>query len=257
MSDSPQTESNPQNTQADKKSYPRRYLRRIIIYSVIAYLILLGLSFFWPNLAERTKFFTSNALVLALLIVAIVQVLIYYRQQVIMHKQWEAMNTQAATMQEQLGVMREAQKSFAVGERAYLTVKEVVFIEKGERPQVLYTLFNGGRTPAFDVSGDTDVTIGAEPRTDEIESLGHPYGEKACIPAGTEKHVVGSFPNTVINAAHWQAIEAGTSTFFARGVFYYKDFHGVQHNLRFCVGYDPRLNVFREYKAENYSKNPN
>jgi hypothetical protein len=122
MPDSSQAESNPQNAHDDNKNSARGYMRQIVIYSVFAYLILLGLSIFWPNLTERTKFFTANGLVLALLIVAIVQVLIYRRQQVIMQKQWEAMDTQAGTMVKQLkameGTLTETQTMLEQNERA-------------------------------------------------------------------------------------------------------------------------------------------
>jgi hypothetical protein len=57
--------------------------------------------------------------------------------------------------------------------------------------------------------------------------------------------------------ANWQAVEAGTVKFFVRGDVYYKDFQGADRILPFCVGYDPALNGFGEYKAENYSENPN
>lgn len=56
-------------------------------------------SIFAPNMTERIKFFTVNALSVLVLLAIAVQAYIY-------RKQWEAMDTQAGTMQEQLAAMK-------------------------------------------------------------------------------------------------------------------------------------------------------
>lgn len=62
--------------------------------------LLLG-SIFIPNMTERIKFFTVNALSVLVLLAIAVQAYIY-------RKQWEAMDTQAGTMQNQLKAMEDS-----------------------------------------------------------------------------------------------------------------------------------------------------
>src|SRR6266404_3109324 len=114
-------------------------------------------------------------------------------------KQGEHASNQVKAMQGQLDTMREAQKSFAVGERAYLIIEDIVFIEKGERPQIVLTIFNGGRTPALEVSTETEASVGPNtPPTGKLRSFGHIHGEKTVIPANTKKQVVANLPNFTV-----------------------------------------------------------
>jgi hypothetical protein len=84
-------------------------------------------------------------------------------------KQGEHASNQVKAMQGQLDIMREAQKSFAIGERAYLIIDDIKFISKGECARVVITLFNGGRTPASEVSSATEASLGADPPTGKLE----------------------------------------------------------------------------------------
>jgi hypothetical protein len=77
---------------------------RIVIAGIIGVVVILFVSLFWPNMAERTKFFTTNALSVLLLDVIIVQAYIYGRQ-------WEAMREQRNAMDNQLGVMKAQQEA--------------------------------------------------------------------------------------------------------------------------------------------------
>ncbi len=170
-------------------------------------------------------------------------------------RQGEHASNQVRAMQGQLDIMREAQESLAIGERAYLIIEDLAFIEKSDHPRIAFTLFNGGRTPAFEVTSDTEAYLGVEPPTGRLQSLGHPHGEKGFMPAGTKKQAEGSFPYFTMTPAKWQAVNAETVKFFVRGVIRYKDFQDIERELPFCVGFDPSLNRFREYRAENYSDN--
>ena len=60
------------------------YLRWVFIFGGIAIAGLLAASIWWPNLTERTKFFTGNLLNLIIALAVIAQGLIYRRQ-------WDAM----------------------------------------------------------------------------------------------------------------------------------------------------------------------
>src|SRR5215212_4510255 len=204
------------------------------------------------DVAAAYNFIAQNGLSLFIFLAVIAQALIYFSQRNLMHRQWEA-------MQGQLGIMRKAQESLAIGERAYLVVEDIAFVEKGERPQIVLTLFNGGRTPAFKVNSETEASIGPprKPPNGKLKSFGHPHGEKAIVPANTKKLMVGNFPNFTVTPSEWQTVDAKTAEFYVRGVVYYVDFQDTKRSIPFCVGYDPSLNRFREYKTEDYEKEPN
>lgn len=221
-------------------------MRWVFIGGGIAWLALLVIAIGHPGITARVKFFSDSTLNLFIVLAVIAQVLIYRKQWDVMERQWRA-------VKEQTKAMRDA---FYVGERAYLTIYDIAFIEKGEHPRIIYTLFNGGRTPAFEIDSESEASLGTEPTTGKLFTLGHPYGEKAFMPAGTKKQMEGTFPNFTVPLVKWQAINAGRIKLFVRGVVYYKDFQGTTHNLPFSVGYDPSLNRFRDYKAEDYSDNP-
>jgi hypothetical protein len=149
------------------------------------------------DFAIKIGFITTSILNLFVFLAIVVQACIYWGQRNLMVRQWKAMRAQ-------LEIMRTAQESFAIGERAYLIVEDAVFIEKGERPQMVFTLYNGGRTPAFEVSTESEASIGPlhESPTGKLRSLGHPYGEKAVIPASTKKQIVANFPNFTVKSCH-------------------------------------------------------
>jgi hypothetical protein len=103
----------PENSNADgesdktKKNNNRaqhKVVWAIVAGGIIGVLVILFVSLFFPNLTERTKFFTTNALSALLLDVIIVQAYIY-------RKQWEAMREQRNTMNDQLSVMRASENT--------------------------------------------------------------------------------------------------------------------------------------------------
>jgi hypothetical protein len=166
---------------------------------------------------------------------------------------------QALTYRKQRKIMERQLEIAGISERAYITLEEVAFVSMnvGERPRLHYTLFNGGRTPASEVHCGTEASLLPEPPTGIKPNLSkHPYGEQAFIPANTRKQIDLVF-DIVMTAEKWRAIQSGALRFFSRGEVYYKDFQGNQQTLPFCVGYDPSLNRFKDYKAEKYSENPN
>lgn len=139
MPDSPEAKDDPHQTQPNNESLSRGYVWRIVLYSSIAYAILLGLSIWWPNLAERTKFFTNSGLLLALLIVAIAQVLVY-------HRQWQVMD-----------------RSLVISQRAYVGVHSIeteLTRDSFSRPHTLIIrIENIGKIPASEINVYTTVSM--------------------------------------------------------------------------------------------------
>jgi len=218
-------------------------LRRIVIFGGILLLILLAVSIFVPNLSERVKFFTVNALSLLVLFAIAVQAYIYRRQWETMDRQWLAMKDQTNIMRNTLAENRE---TFYIGQRAYIGVVGVRFAENsyvavGREPVVHITIINAGNTPAWSISARAHLVIGpetpeyltaAEADTIEQTHIGHvmlPKVEKELV---IETHVKISHDqiNKIINNEEY---------FYIRGRIYFTDISKAQRNFPFCVVYSP------------------
>ena len=66
-----------QNANGSQDDVAHSYLWLVILSGAVAVLGLLLASIYWPNLSERTKFFTGNLLNLVIALAVIAQVLIY------------------------------------------------------------------------------------------------------------------------------------------------------------------------------------
>lgn len=93
---------------------PRDWARWLIAAGLLAFAILVLVSRYLPNLTERVKFFTENALSLCVLAAIVVQAYIYRRQWEVMktqegvlERQAKSFEAQVAAMQEQLTAMRK------------------------------------------------------------------------------------------------------------------------------------------------------
>ena len=174
------------------------YLRWVFIFGGIGIAGLLAASVWWPNLTERTKFFTGNLLNLIIALAVIAQVLIYRKQRDVMERQWRAMegqlevmrNTlshsrrtyeanwtmfteerrlageQLEAMQAQLQTMKD--QTELAGKQADLASKQVELMVRNESAYIRVgdiqphiknhlffvtgKLFNGGRTPAWQLT---------------------------------------------------------------------------------------------------------
>ncbi len=75
-----QTPEDAKNGNAAQNLGRAAHLRPLLIAGTLAALFLLLASVFWPNLSERTKFFTGNVLNLVISVAVIAQVVIYRKQ---------------------------------------------------------------------------------------------------------------------------------------------------------------------------------
>lgn len=111
------------------------YLQGICIAAIWVFLGLLLVAVFWPNLTERTKFFTGNFFNLLIAFAVIAQVLIY-------RKQWHVMERQSKTMDRSLIISRRAYvgiRSIRMDRRAKTVLVEIENI--GDVPAEQITLF--------------------------------------------------------------------------------------------------------------------
>src|SRR5688572_24219447 len=114
MIEKPQSERKTENRN-NGDDRPFGYLYGVVIAGVWAFIVVLFVSLFWPNLTERTKFFTGNFFNILIAFTVIAQV-------VINRKQWEAMQDQieAVKRQEKItrGALRQAEQQTAIAEDA-------------------------------------------------------------------------------------------------------------------------------------------
>jgi hypothetical protein len=144
------------------------YLRLVFICGGIAVAGLLIASIWWPNLTERTKFFTGNLLNLIIALAVIAQVLIY-------RKQWNAMAE---------GLEIERDKTSPRLRVAEVTAES---FETGKRPFYVVTIANDGLLAATDVRIHMSIEINDEKPMDWINDV------VVTIPAnGKEHHFIHS-----------------------------------------------------------------
>ncbi len=151
----------------------------IFVTGGILFVALLFGSIFIPNLTERVKFFTANALSLSVLVAIGVQAYIYRRQ-------WEVMKTQADSMRDGLEetrslvaqnerAVRAAEQSSEIAQQNMIYAQRAnIGISNGEAVRVgadiLFRLKveNSGHTPAYDVQVVKWVDVKDGPPAEEI-----------------------------------------------------------------------------------------
>lgn len=251
-------------------------LRWIYAAGGALFLALLLVSIFHPHLTERVKFFTENALSLSVLVIILFQAYIYRRQ-------WDAMRGQLDAMKEQGRVMSAAlaqneravkageaqavasqasaqaardsvdttKEAFYIAERAYIRIQGVKSIRlvAGSSPQIEVWLFNGGKTPAWDISGRTSFTFARELVEDydfENEPLTPTKGGSTLL-AGDRRIIRWRLDDHVVSEAEFDAIQSGALKFMVIGEYRYKDFWGKEQVYSYRGLYDPGRNDLNHY----------
>lgn len=131
-------------------------LRGIVIGGGIVLGVLLFVSVFAPNMSERIKFLTVNALSLFVLLAIGVQAYIYRRQWDVMERELKiaerAMQVSERTAQASEQIVKLSQQSFLTIERPYVLVGRAYLenpIISGKFPLVRLEFENTGKTPAL------------------------------------------------------------------------------------------------------------
>lgn len=148
--------ANPQN--ADKNPShaahtPQKFvavgLRRIILATLVGLGILIAVSIFLPNLKERVKFFSENALSLTVLAAIAVQTYIN-------RKQWESMDRQVQIM----GV--------AVDPRLRVTDVRIEDFQVGKEPVFVVSIINDGAFPRAPNLRDQKILTPCKEKNEQI-----------------------------------------------------------------------------------------
>jgi len=190
---------NADNTNKNNNPAKRKVVWAIVAGGVVGVLVILFVSLFFPNLTERPKFFTTNALSVLVLDVIIVQAYIYTKQwevlkeqsstlkthSVAMAKQITAMEAQLTAMQDQAESMRDsltetrnlviqnersvkaaeegvsvARQNMNYAQRAYVTVTDgVVTLGVGGTDRFRMRVENSGNTPAYSVQVEAEIEV--------------------------------------------------------------------------------------------------
>lgn len=210
------------------------YLQGIAIAAIWVFLALLLAAVFWPNLTERTKFFTWNFFNLLIAFAVIAQVLIY-------RKQWQVMERQSKTMD----------RSLIVSSRAYVGVRSISLDRRAKT--VLVEIENVGNTPADQVTlflqlvniGPVEFDESGNPVHQDIQtdSVREDYGRtklfKGNLPILLTFHL-GKW------AEEFRLIEGGEYSLIVRGYIDYADGFSSSPNERtdFYFNYLPEMNVW-------------
>jgi hypothetical protein len=165
------------------------YLRWVFLSGGIAAIGLLVTSIYWPNLTERTKFFTGNLLNLVIALAVIAQVLIYRKQRDIMRQQWQSMQGQLSAMRTQSGHLEGQLTAMAEN----LVLEQAKTDPRLRVSKIRIENFGAGKTPIF------IVTIA---NSGLIDATG--VGLHIGIALGTDKEFNWIAPQTVIIPARWQ-----------------------------------------------------
>lgn len=172
----------------------------IIIAGTWACIGLLLLALFWPNMAERAKFFVSTLWIVVTAFAVIAQVHIY-------RQQWRIMQAQI--------------ERFDIVERAYVGIKDILIrdVEAGEPLTITIVFQNGGRTPAWDVQCEAHLICSPYKR----DPVGWSPKGMFFLPAGFEKHmrIVFDFIPDVVQV---EKIKRAESVLILYGKLAYKDF---------------------------------
>jgi hypothetical protein len=254
-------------------------LRGVFIAGSWAFISLLLTTLFWPNLTERTKFFTGNFLNLLIVFAIIAQIVIY-------RKQWRVMERQSNLMDESLTetrrIIAQNERFARINSRAYVFIDTSALdapINSGKFPLPRIFLKNTGKTPAYNHRGRYQQAF--------LTGESNEKARKGIMPAlrpldkkGLGIIGAGQFVTLHLERDTWKSPEeeeaamTGKSTFHIWGVIRYSDIFGKEHSSKFSLwaktpkvtslsyglfgnDFEDEEETEQEGQAENKPRNPN
>lgn len=235
MIEKPEADHDPDDGESsDNSRGSLGYLQGVAVAAIWVFILLLLGAIFWPNLTERTKFFTGHFFNLLIAFAVIAQVLIY-------RKQWRVMERQSKTMD----------RSLIVSSRAYVGVRSIKMDR--EAKTVLVEIENVGNIPAEQITlflqlvsiGPVEFDEGNNPVHQDIQtdSVREDYGRT--------KLFKGNLPILLtFHLGKWaeesRLIEGGDYSLIVRGYIDYADGFSISPNERtdFYFNYLPGMNVW-------------
>lgn len=148
-----QASSDPNRADKNEEGVSHAGLWRILLAGAILLVALLFLSVFLPNMSERIKFFTVNALSLLVLVAIAVQAYIYRRQ-------WAVMKEQMEQAKQQTRIMGD---SLIIETRSYVGIHSIeTELTTDSQPRsrtLIVRIENIGKVPAEDIKVSTVVSM--------------------------------------------------------------------------------------------------
>lgn len=245
MPQNEQTSSDPNKADKNDERASHTGLGWIVLAGGILLLVLLFVSVYLPNLTERVKFFTVNALSLFVLVAIVVQAYIYRRQ-------WDAMTEQAEIMRENL---KETRNMFYMANRAYFGIVGVGLNDfgAGKLPNVVLKILDAGNTPAWKIRMHSRIDFTTEQLSyltisDEV-STG--IEMSPILPAKTDREFTIEAPQGTrpLNEHQVLGVSVGALNMFVRGEVIYEDISGEDQTFPFCLEY--RNGIFGDCKREH------
>jgi hypothetical protein len=149
---------------------------------------------------------------------------------------------QAEIMKGQLEVMKKGQQSLYLSERAYLTVKDLEWmnapLSANITPQLKCSIVNGGRTPAFKVfcgHGTAATTQDINEIADQLLAGGMGFAAEYMV---SNERAPVMLPSPTVPTADFVAKwETGAAKYYWLVRLTYEDFNGARHNVNFWFEY--------------------
>lgn len=213
---------------------PFGYLQGVLIFGAWAFIGLLLVAVFWPNLSERTKFFTGNLWNLVIAFAVVAQVLVYRKQAIVMEDQLKALQRQATLFSKQI-------EGLGISERGYIGLYSgrLVEFEAAKDIVVQFVFINGGKTPAWNF--EVQAIAGFEPKDFRWNS-GATQPKVPVWLAGERKAMDWRFMR--IDASEKTTIEQSRAALFVRGEARYIDYLGNAVVYPFSMIYDGPKRAF-------------
>lgn len=215
------------------------YLRGVFIAGAWAFVGLVLVAKFWPNLPQRMAFFTGNLFNLIIAFAVVAQVAIYRRQWEVMRKQFEFV---------------------MIGERAYVGVVNVLLdnpLAVGQAPSFAVVISNTGRTPAWGVIAYVRLIMHHVSLGEAVE-FWPPEQVKSgelggLIGAGERRTMHYPQEKPKLTSSQLEALTTESLKLYVIGEGHYRDFQGVEHTFPFRAIYSPsfaRFLMTDEYREE-------
>ncbi|MEK6408529.1 MAG: hypothetical protein AABN34_16500 [Acidobacteriota bacterium] len=240
----------------DNKHASDKGLWRIVGIMVLGFIILLAVSYYHPDMTERTKFAIGTVLAFFTLMAIVFQAYIYSRQ-------WEAMRdsleenrkivriarSQVRQVYKQVDLMRDsleiARQDMVYAQRAYLAICEVR-IDSFDQVRLFFRLKfkNFGNTPAYDAKVFAKAGIRKDPPTplDDVLSadsmLSADWYQLGIIPPGEDAEAIS---NSITKTEEDWADQHRTDRtiegvdFYCWGVIQYRDIFETARETSFCL----------------------
>ena len=250
MSEEGNTNNNCQNANGSQGDVARSYLWLVVLGGVLAVLGLFLASVYWPNLSERTKFFTGNLLNLAIALAVIAQVIIYRVQARIMERQLRA--TELAAKAAELS-SKTAQAALRIGERPALGVIKTTLttFNPNEVPIAKIEIKNTGRIPATGASVHAAMNIRPEPNYPEpvLPTLSREQS-RSVITVNADRHLYAT-TNQRLTLAEFEGVRTGRLWLYVYAMIRYSDGRGGDYFTEYYARFLPRLTEFEDCPTHN------